>query len=129
MQTQKPTILLVDDDSDLRETLADGLEASGYVVIQAEGILNIMKQLPTMKPAAIIVDLVLMGDSGATLLRYVKLHPQLKGIKVIMMSGFEHGEKTAQLWGADLFLQKPITIARLLEVLNAAGIAAGGIRA
>jgi DNA-binding NtrC family response regulator len=122
MQTPKPTILLVDDDADLRETLADGLEAAGYEVIQAGNIQGIMGRLPSMRLSAVIVDLVLMGVSGAALLGYVKAHPYLKNVKVIMISGFDHAKSTANLWKADGFLQKPVTIARLIEALNAVGV-------
>ena len=122
MQAPKPTILLVDDDTDLRETLADGLEAAGYGVIQAGSVQSIMTRLPSMRLSAVVVDLVLMGVSGAALLGYVKAHPYLKNVKVIMISGFEHGKNTANLWRADGFLQKPVTIAHLIEALNAVGV-------
>ena len=119
MSTTSQTILLVDDDCDLRETLADGLEAAGYRVIQGDNVFRLMQSLPSMKVSAAILDLVLAGPSGGALIGFIKMHPQLKSIPVIMMSGFEHAKSTSQLWGADCFLQKPVSIAKLIETLNA----------
>ncbi len=118
MQATKGTVLLVEDDRDLRETIADGLEAAGYEVVQSDSVRNVLKQLSSSKVVVVIMDLVLVGDSGATLLRYLKMHPLLKKTKTIMISGFEHGEQAARLWGADLFLQKPVRIGQLIEAVN-----------
>ena len=118
MHPPKPKVLLIDDDCDLRETLTEGMEASGYEVIQADNVQDILKRLSLLKVSIIIVDLVLVGNPGSTLLSYVKSHPSFKTIKVIMMSGFEHGESTARLWGADQFLPKPVSIAQLIATLN-----------
>jgi len=125
MPAQKPTILLVDDDNDLRETLAEGLEGAGFEVVQAGNLQHLLAKLPGMKLSAIIVDLMLAGDSGATLLGYIKAHPRLKPIKCIMMSGYEHAESSAKMWQADLFLRKPLTIAKLVEGLKKIGVTTG----
>jgi DNA-binding NtrC family response regulator len=118
MSTPKRSVLLVDDDRDLRETLADGLEAAGYRVIQAENVYTLMRELPSMNISVAILDLVLAGPSGGALVGYIKMHPHLRHIKVIMMSGVEHAESASRLWGADIFLQKPVTIAKLKETLD-----------
>jgi DNA-binding response OmpR family regulator len=112
------TILLVDDDADLRETLAEGLEAAGYRVIQAEDVRQVMTRLTLWKPTVAILDLVLAHESGAALVAYIKRHPLLKQTRVIMMSGFEHGAQTAKTWGADRFLRKPVTIRDLLNAIR-----------
>ncbi len=122
MTAQKTTILLIDDDADLRETLADGLEAAGFSVIQDDNVQGIMRRLTSAKVSVAILDLVLAGASGAALLGYIKAHPLLRNVKTIMMSGFEHGAKSAKFWGADMFLQKPVTIAGLLKALADIGI-------
>jgi DNA-binding response OmpR family regulator len=118
MTASKQSVLIVDDDRDLRETLADGLEAAGYTVIQSENVYHLMRELPSMHISVAILDLVLGGPSGGALVGYIKMHPHLRHIKVIMMSGFEHAKATARLWGADLFIQKPVTIAKLIEALE-----------
>lgn len=128
MSPQKPMILLIDDDTDLRETLADGLEMAGYEVVQASGFQNLLSKLPGMKISVIVVDLMLTGDSGATLIGYIKAHPRLKSVKSIMMSGYEHGEATAKIWKADMFLKKPVTIAKLVDALGKIGITADGAK-
>lgn len=118
----KTTILLVDDDDDLRQMLADGLEANGYSIIQADNVQSVFKQLPFMNASVAILDLVLTGASGASLLGYIKAHPRLKAIKVILMSGYDHGAQTARQWGADYFLAKPITPDKILTVLKQLGV-------
>jgi DNA-binding NtrC family response regulator len=122
MVAQKTTILLIDDDSDLRETLADGLQAAGYEIIQDDNVQSVMNRLPSVNVSVAILDLVLSGVSGATLLGYIKAHPLLKDVKTIIMSGFEQGARSATFWGADVFIQKPVTIAGLLKALAEIGI-------
>jgi DNA-binding response OmpR family regulator len=109
METNKPRILLIEDNIDLRASLADGLEADGYNVIQSAHFQDIIRDLPSLRVTVAIIDLVLEGASGATLVHYIRSHARLKNIKVILMSGMDHGAKTAEMWGADLYLQKPLT--------------------
>jgi CheY-like chemotaxis protein len=80
-----------------------------------------------MRLSAIIVDLMLSGDSGTTLLGYIRAHPRLKSVKSIMMSGYDHAEATARVWKADVFLKKPVTISGLLESLRKIGVALDGV--
>lgn len=112
------TILLIDDDPDLRETLADGLEAAGHRVFQASAVGNLLRELPRMEVSVVILDLILAGGSGAVLLAYIKKHPQLQHIQVILISGAAHGRRTAHDWDADSFLQKPFTIADLQKSIR-----------
>jgi DNA-binding response OmpR family regulator len=128
MASPRRKVLLVDDDRDLRETLADGLEAAGYDVIQAESVYILMRELPTMNISVAVLDLVLAGPSGGALVGFIKMHPHLRHIKVIMMSGVEHAESTSRLWGADIFLQKPVTIAKLKETLDQVLVPVGEIK-
>jgi DNA-binding NtrC family response regulator len=128
MAPSKRSVLIVDDDRDLRETLADGLEAAGYAVIQADDVFKLMRELPTMNVSVAVLDLVLGGPSGGALVGYIKMHPYLRHIKVIMMSGFEHAKSTSSLWGADLFLQKPVTIAKLIESLEQVSAPVGELK-
>jgi len=119
MPTPLPcNILLVDDDTDLRETLADGLECAGYHVAQADSVGPLFNELQHMNIAVAIIDLILAGSSGAALLTYIKQHPRLRHIQVIMISGAAHGKTTARYWGADLFLEKPVTIRKLEEAID-----------
>src|SRR5258708_7029377 len=89
MTTAKRTVLLVEDDVDLRETLSSGLSAAGYAVIETDNVESALTQLRARKVFVVILDLVLTGTSGAALLGYIKTHPLLKNINVIMMSGYE----------------------------------------
>jgi DNA-binding NtrC family response regulator len=118
MNIQRPTILIIDDDVDLRQTLADGLEAAGYAVIQSDDYQSVFAKLPSMRLSAIIVDFMLDNDFGITLLNYVKKHRLLKSLPVIMISGHERAKSAAQQWGANAFLFKPVSIKQLDETLK-----------
>ena len=119
MPTPLPcNILLLDDDADLRETLADGLECAGYHVVQAATVGPLFNELQHMNITVAVIDLILAGSNGAALLAYIKQHPRLRHIQVLMISGAAHGRVTARNWGADLFLEKPISIRKLEEAIQ-----------
>jgi CheY-like chemotaxis protein len=82
------TVLVVDDDPDIRSLLSGLLSKAGYHVEMAcsgaEAIL-MLEQMPT--PAALLVDLLMPGIVGQELLEYVRATPRLATIPVAIVSG------------------------------------------
>lgn len=115
------TILIIDDDQALRDSLRRTLRRDGYTVLEAaeggEG-LKVVKSHPV---DVVLVDLFMPGKEGLeTIGELRRSHP---GIKIIAMSGGgEKGHidvlKAANLMGAWRTLAKPFSREDLIEALN-----------
>ena len=77
------TILIVDDDRDIRSLLADYLESNGYRALVAADGTGMWKTLDEARPDLIVLDLNLPGDDGLTLCRKLRANSTLP---VIMLT-------------------------------------------
>jgi CheY-like chemotaxis protein len=115
--SQKPSILVVDDDPDILDFLHDFLELEGYkVAVSLKG-----EYLETLHnenlPDLILLDVHLSGWDGREIVRHLKKREETKQIPIIMISAHPNAEKTARQAGADAFLEKPFQIEVLLEMI------------
>lgn len=83
----RPTVIVVEDDGDLRQLLAETLEADGFTVTQASDAENAVTGLRGFAFDAIVVDLRLPdgGDGMAVLGFALDCYPQIVSV---VMSGF-----------------------------------------
>ena len=115
------TILIVDDDREIRSLLAEYLEGNNYRALTAMDGAVMWKTLETTRPDLIVLDLNLPGDDGLTLCR--KLRGQ-SNIPVIMLTARnEPLDRILGLeMGADDYLPKPFEprelLARIRSVLR-----------
>lgn len=119
------TILVVDDSATFREELRRSLEQLGYDVAAAENGEEGLKLAASLRPTAILVDSVMPGIDGATLIRRVRLDAALRGTPCVLLTASEgHGAELRALEaGADAFVRKEdieLIMARLLAVLRSA---------
>jgi CheY-like chemotaxis protein len=82
-----PTVLVVDDDRELREALVEALEEAGYRAHQAANGRQALERLGDAVPDAILVDVMMPIMNGVELLRALRADPDLKRIPVILMTG------------------------------------------
>jgi CheY-like chemotaxis protein len=114
-----PTVLLVDDDTETRESLAELLEQEGYQVVcdvSAEAALG--RLLSGFRPAAMVVDFRMSGITGIELLRICRADPSLVDIPAVLISGFD-AVKFQRMVGV-MCLRKPLDVSNILAVLKAA---------
>ena len=112
------TILIVDDDRDIRSLLADYLESNGYRALAAGDGTAMWKILDESRPDLIVLDLNLPGDDGLTLCRKLRATSTLP---VIMLTARnEPLDRILGLeMGADDYLPKPFEPRELLARLRA----------
>lgn len=114
------TILIIDDDPDILDSMRFVLEGEEYTVITsekgeyAENLYDKNNKLP----ALIILDVLLSGRDGRTICKKLKSKKKTKHIPIIMISAHPDAEKSIQKVGADWFLAKPFEGEDLLEVLK-----------
>ncbi|HEV8323981.1 MAG TPA: response regulator [Myxococcota bacterium] len=124
-------ILLIDDSLTFREELGAGLRASGYQVVAAASGEEGLRLAAHERPAAVLVDGVMPGIDGATVIRRLRLDAALRGTPCVLLTGSDDpgAELRALDAGADAFVRKDevlaVILARLEAVLrNASGAAA-----
>jgi len=114
------TILIVEDNADIREMLTCLLEAEGYNVIAAEDCAGGFEQLSEQGPDLVIADVMLPDYSGLQFIRWVRERAAWDKTPVIAMTAFEPGYMTAATHlGADAAIHKPEGLERLVTTIKA----------
>ena len=114
-------VLVVDDDSEIRNLLRDYLQKNGYRVSAAADGKGMWSVLDHASPDIVVLDIMLPGDDGLTLCRKLRARSALP---VIMLTA--RGEETDRIvgleMGADDYLAKPFSprelLARIKSVLR-----------
>lgn len=122
-QKDKPIVLIVEDDAELRDTIACYLEADGYDIRQAGDGASMWRQLDE-RVDLILVDVNLPGDDGFALVRGLRAQ---SSVGIIMITG--RGDLIDRVVGlevgADDYMAKPLQLrelsARMKAVLRRAG--------
>jgi len=115
------TILVVDDELGIRALLSEILTDEGHTVELAENAAQARQVREMLRPDLVLLDIWMPDVDGVTLLKEWGASGQLS-MPVIMMSG--HGTidtaVEATKYGASAFLEKPITLQKLLRTVEQA---------
>lgn len=115
----KATILIVDDEAQIRKFLRTTLTAQGYQVGEATNAGDAHKQLNLHPPELVILDLGLPDEDGLSVLQQLRSWSALPVI-VLSARGFEQAKVDALEAGADDYLTKPFGTAELLARIKVA---------
>jgi len=111
-------ILIVDDEDSFRKSMASQLKLKGYAVIEAQDGLEGVDMATQHKPDVILSDVQMDNMNGFMMIEELQQNPETAGIPVIMMTG---AASAAGAWNSGVaieYLEKPFTIAKLLEVIG-----------
>jgi CheY-like chemotaxis protein len=114
------TVLVVDDDPAIRESLRECIEVEGHRVLEAADATFARKALAQELVDLVFLDVLMPGESGTSLCHSIKDDPECSGIKVVLLTGFD-GERSWQQGlrsGADLFAVKPLNRERIKVLLE-----------
>ena len=106
---RQATVLLVDDEDQLRKVMRDLLERDGYSVAEARDGVQALDEVDRHAPDVIVLDLNLPGLDGYTVLSKLRSREATRDIPVIVLTakGDEDNEVRVFELGADDFLTKP----------------------
>jgi DNA-binding NtrC family response regulator len=112
------TILVVDDEPEIRSLLIRFLGKKGFSVVAAGTLSEGRKIIYESNPELVFLDVNLPDGNGLDELKEISLKKLPS--KFIMMSAFDHSELRSEAlkYGAIDFLSKPFNIARLDEVVQ-----------
>ena len=113
---QKPHILVVDDEADIRDILQDILQDEGYEVSTAENAEQARIRFKEKQPNLVLLDIWMPKEDGMSVLNGWVENAQINETPVIMISGHgtvENAVEAVKL-GAYDFLEKPLSTGKLL---------------
>jgi DNA-binding NtrC family response regulator len=115
-----PSVLVVEDDAELRQTITGSLEAAGFTAAEATDAADAVERLKAFAYDAMVVDLLLPDASGMEVLEEaVSRYPQMPVVVVTGFGGVEEAVKAMRRGAVD-FLIKPFQLAGLARTLQAA---------
>jgi phosphate regulon transcriptional regulator PhoB len=118
------TILIVDDEREIRELLRYNLERQGYQVLTAKDGEEGLARIFATHPDLVLLDLLLPGLNGLEVLREVRAEPSTRELPVLLLTarGAEMDKLLGFERGADDYITKPFSprevIARVEAVLR-----------
>ena len=117
---RQKTILIVDDEDGVRESVREVLTDEGYRVVDTADGTQVLKMIKDEKPELVLLDIWMPQVDGIGLLKEIK--SQEPEINVVMVSGHGniHTAVTATKFGAFDFIEKPVTLEGLLLTVQRA---------
>jgi CheY-like chemotaxis protein len=115
-----PRVLLVDDNEDAAEVLADVLRSEGHTVEIALDGANALRSAPSFRPEVAVLDIGLPRMDGWEVGRQLRQLPGLDSVRLIGLTGFgqEADKQRSEAAGFELHFVKPLDVDRLLAALS-----------
>jgi CheY-like chemotaxis protein len=116
------TILVVDDEFALVESLSDVLQDAGYRVVSAANGMDGLARLAKEKPDLVLVDLMMPIADGREMVRGMRATTEYQAAPVVLMSAapksvaLSNGEDDGRLEVAG-FISKPFQVEKLLDTI------------
>jgi twitching motility two-component system response regulator PilH len=116
---QRATVLLAEDDRSIRRYLEIILQRAGFEVIAAADGLEAMKAALSSAIDAVVTDAIMPHLNGYELCRFVRRHPKLARLPIVLLSGVEHAAESGDAGEhPDVYLSKPIRPEELTTCLS-----------
>ncbi|MFL5313355.1 MAG: response regulator [Myxococcales bacterium] len=116
----KPTIFVVEDQTDLRESICEELARSGFNAVGAphgEKALSLLHRSGS-RPALMLLDLLLPHKDGWEVVASMKADAKLRNVPIVVMSAVPPQSTSLQAQGVAATLSKPFTMEELLFVVT-----------
>lgn len=118
---QKKSILIVDDDQDIRDLLSYNLQKSGYSVNEAINGFDCLEKIKKIKPNLILLDVMMPEMDGLEVCQQIKSDPKNHNILICFLTarGEDYSQIAALEAGGDDYVTKPIKPKVLISRINA----------
>ncbi len=117
------TILVVDDDVSILETVSQILSLEGYDVVQATGGEEALSAVTRAEPSLILLDMRMPGIDGWAVAR--ALRERDLAIPIVVMTAAENAKRWADEIGASGYLAKPFDLEQLLRIVEERSASSG----
>lgn len=116
-----PPVLVVDDNQDNAEIIRQYLETRGYPVTVAHSGDEALTLFESVRPAVVLLDVMMPGRDGWEVCRVIKQHPTLgRTVRVIMVTALDEyqDKREALQLGADDYVEKPFDLPTLAATVE-----------
>ena len=120
-KAELPPILVVDDNHDNAEIIRQYLEIRGYPITVAYNGDEALALFEMVRPALVLLDVMMPGRDGWEVCRIMKQHPTLgKSVRIVMVTALGEWEdkREALQIGADDYVEKPFDLPTLLKTVQ-----------
>lgn len=119
--TMTNTILIVDDESSIRDMLRMALESNGFSVDEASNAKIAQEKINNNIPDLLLLDWMMPGTSGVELVRRLRKEEKTRQLPIIMLTAKDGDEHSIQALdtGADDFITKPFSPKALIARVKA----------
>lgn len=123
------TVVIVEDEPDTAEMLAEMMRLLGYQVHKCFGGRAAIELIAEKKPTTVLLDQMMPEISGLEVLATLRLDPRLRNIPVIMVSAksLPSDIRSGLDAGAAIYLAKPVSFSDLKLAIEQATAAAGNL--
>ncbi len=113
------SVLLVEDDHDVRESIQDALESFGYQVAAAHDGVEALERLRTDEalPGLILLDMMMPRMNGSQLREELLKVEAWSAIPVVVLTADSSARRNVEALRVAAFLQKPVSLEDLLDIV------------
>ena len=110
------SIVLADDDEDIRAIYGPCLRSSGHTVLEASGGVEAVKLVREYRPDLLVLDVWMPGCSGFEVLEALRHDPASTGLKILMLSNIGDADTRLECFemGASGYLVKGLALVELM---------------
>ncbi len=116
MDRQQYTILIVDDEENIRLLYREELEEEGYGIEAAASGEEALQMVPEIKPDLVVMDIKMPGISGVDTL--IKIKEIDKNIPVILCSAYGDYKQDFSTWASDAYVVKAASLDELKKAIR-----------
>ncbi len=127
MEARAASVLVVDDEPDIRELVLFNLRAAGFGATAVGTAAEALEALATARPDVLVLDLMLPDLPGVEVCRRVRENPELARVGILMLTarGAEYDRLAGFEVGADDYVVKPFSVREIVHRVRALARRAG----
>jgi CheY-like chemotaxis protein len=113
-------ILIVEDDPMAATLAQEILNAAGYRTMVLNDTLQVISTVRAQKPRLVLMDLLMPGIDGMTLIKKIKQDPLTRSTRLIVVSGkaMQSEQYRASTLGVDYFISKPYDVSAFAQIIG-----------
>jgi DNA-binding response OmpR family regulator len=113
-------ILVIDDEPEITEIVETFLTEAGHSVAVVNSAAEAVQKAQTFKPQVILLDIMMPGVDGYDICQELKADSRFKDVPIIFLTGKDRADDMGRSFksGGDMFIKKPFSCERLLEIVN-----------
>jgi CheY-like chemotaxis protein len=111
------SVLVVEDNRDVQEVLCMILEDQGYEVVAAANGAQALEKMQTIHPSVVLLDYMMPVMNGATFMHELQQRGLRQDLHVVLITASGAARRLGREMGADVALDKPFDLDRLLDVV------------